>query len=158
MNRSMKLIRVLGVLVAFSTQAAAPAEARGTMSSVLEDDCLIYLSVPKPKAALAALQTLAPHQLWSDPQVQQFLKSAAGMTFDDELPIGLLAGLNDRNNNTQALGIVEDLDFESENLTVRTPLEDHRSVRILHFGSIRLDPSGRELPSPFKNGGLGRKD
>ena len=64
----------------------------------------------------------------------------------------LLVGLDDRNNNTQALGIIEDLDFESENLTVRTPLEDRQSVQILHFGSIRLDPSGRELPSPFKEG------
>lgn len=57
----------------------------------------------------------------------------------------LIAGLNDEKNNTLGIGIIEEIELPTGIITVITPVFDIESVKILHFGSIKLDLSGREI-------------
>ena len=61
------------------------------------------------------------------------------------LPRYLLVGLNDTENRTLALGIVEAFDGESQELFIYTPLQDFTPLKYLVLGSLRVDPNGREL-------------
>jgi polynucleotide 5'-hydroxyl-kinase GRC3/NOL9 len=63
----------------------------------------------------------------------------------ERIPRYLLVGLNDAEYRTLALGIVEAFDSQSQEVFVYTPLQDCTSVRALTLGSLRVDPSGREL-------------
>lgn len=58
---------------------------------------------------------------------------------------GLLLGFNDGNNDTLALGILQQLDPSRETLSCLTPLSDPQAVKLIQFGSLRIDPLGREL-------------
>lgn len=58
---------------------------------------------------------------------------------------GLLLGLADEQNDLVGLGLLQDLDPATKRLVCLTPLGDRRAVRIVHFGSLRLLPSGEEL-------------
>jgi polynucleotide 5'-kinase involved in rRNA processing len=55
-----------------------------------------------------------------------------------------LAGLNDADHRTLALGIVEVFDRQSQELFIYTPLGDFTPVRSLTIGSIHIDLNGRE--------------
>ncbi len=57
----------------------------------------------------------------------------------------LITGLNDEKSNTLGIGIIEEIEMPAGIITVITPLHDIEMVRILHFGSIKLDLSGREI-------------
>lgn len=63
---------------------------------------------------------------------------------------GLLLGLNNAENDTLALGILQHLDLRKETLSCLTPLPDPGAVRLVQFGSLRIDPMGRELGSIFR--------
>lgn len=58
---------------------------------------------------------------------------------------GLLLGLADDENGLLALGLLQDLDPTTGRLVCLTPLGERGAVRIVHFGSLRLEPSGQEL-------------
>jgi polynucleotide 5'-hydroxyl-kinase GRC3/NOL9 len=58
---------------------------------------------------------------------------------------GLLLGLADAENQLLALGLLQDLDPASGRVVCLSPCADPTRVRILHFGSIRLERSGEEL-------------
>jgi len=60
---------------------------------------------------------------------------------------GLLLGLNDAENDTLALGILQHLDLREGTLSCLTPLPDPEAVRLVQWGSLRIDPMGRELGS-----------
>ncbi len=60
---------------------------------------------------------------------------------------GLLLGLNDAENDTLALGILQHLDFRKGTLSCLTPLPDPGAVTLVQLGSLRIDPMGRELGS-----------
>jgi len=57
----------------------------------------------------------------------------------------LITGLNDEKNNTLGIGIIEEIEMPAGIITVITPLHDIEMVRMLHFGSIKLNLSGREI-------------
>lgn len=58
---------------------------------------------------------------------------------------GLLVGLADEENDLLALGLLQEFDPARARLVCLTPLEDRGAVRIVHFGTFRLLPSGEEL-------------
>ena len=58
---------------------------------------------------------------------------------------GLLLGLADEENELLALGLLQDLDPTTGRLVCLTPFGNRGDVRIVHFGSLRLEPSGQEL-------------
>jgi polynucleotide 5'-kinase involved in rRNA processing len=58
---------------------------------------------------------------------------------------GLLLGLADADGELLALGLLQDLDPASGRVVCLSPCADPTRVRILHFGSIRLERSGEEL-------------
>jgi len=60
---------------------------------------------------------------------------------------GLLLGLNDASNDTLALGILQELDLRREILLCLTPLADPKLLKLIQFGSLRIEPSGKELGS-----------
>jgi polynucleotide 5'-hydroxyl-kinase GRC3/NOL9 len=62
-----------------------------------------------------------------------------------ELLQNLLVGLNDQNNETLALGLIQDIDFQTPKITLLTPISDIAYIRLLEFGFIWLDNSGNEL-------------
>lgn len=57
----------------------------------------------------------------------------------------LLIGLCDGENNTLALGIIEDIDFSTGVISCITPLKKIDKVQTIQFGSIYLDKNGMEL-------------
>jgi polynucleotide 5'-hydroxyl-kinase GRC3/NOL9 len=57
----------------------------------------------------------------------------------------LLIGLTSAQNETLALGLILDIDFCFGTLNVLTPLLEIAAVRLIEFGFIRLDRSGKEL-------------
>jgi len=65
---------------------------------------------------------------------------------------GLLLGLADAENELLALGLLQDLDPASGSAVCLSPCADPTKVRIIHFGSIRLDPSGEELGDAANQG------
>ena len=58
---------------------------------------------------------------------------------------GLLLGLADDENELLALGLLQDLDPTTGRLVCLTPFSDRGAVRIVHFGSLCLEPSGQEM-------------
>lgn len=58
---------------------------------------------------------------------------------------GLLLGLADEENELVALGLLEELDLAAGRVVCLTPCGERARVRTIHFGSIRLDPSGEDL-------------
>ena len=58
---------------------------------------------------------------------------------------GLLLGLADQENELLALALLQHLDPRSGRLVCLTPWREPAKVRIVHFGTLRLDPSGAEL-------------
>jgi polynucleotide 5'-hydroxyl-kinase GRC3/NOL9 len=61
------------------------------------------------------------------------------------LPKYLLVGLNDTDNRTRALGIVETYDEKSQEVFIFTPLLDFTALKYIVLGSLRVDLSGRQL-------------
>ncbi len=58
---------------------------------------------------------------------------------------GLLLGLNDEDGDNLALGILQDLDLRAGRLMVLTPLKSLDKVKLVEFGSLKLEASGKEL-------------
>lgn len=58
---------------------------------------------------------------------------------------GLLLGLADEENELLALGLLQEVDLASGRLVCLTPWKEPERVRLVHFGALRLDPSGEEL-------------
>lgn len=58
---------------------------------------------------------------------------------------GLLLGLADEENELLALGLLQHLDPGSGRLVCLTPCNESTKVKVIHFGSLRLEPSGAEL-------------
>ncbi|MBI4737861.1 MAG: hypothetical protein HY766_17680 [candidate division NC10 bacterium] len=78
-------------------------------------------------------------------QVRNALQVSDVLLIDVEQLRGTLLGLHDGEGAFLALGILHNFDPEQETLRALTPLQDPARVRSVAFGSIRLDPSGREL-------------
>jgi polynucleotide 5'-hydroxyl-kinase GRC3/NOL9 len=78
-------------------------------------------------------------------QVRNALQVPDVLVIDVEQVRGTLVGLLDRNGALLALGILQDLDPEKETLRILTPLEDPSPIRLVAFGSLRLDATGQEL-------------
>jgi polynucleotide 5'-hydroxyl-kinase GRC3/NOL9 len=57
---------------------------------------------------------------------------------------GLLLGLKDLNDNTLALGRIEDFFEEEKRLLIYTPLENPDRVKVLQLSSLKLTPSFNE--------------
>lgn len=57
---------------------------------------------------------------------------------------GLVVGLNDAENLTLGLGILEAVSLDGHTIRVRTPLTDSSAVRLLQLGSFRLTGSWEE--------------
>lgn len=59
-----------------------------------------------------------------------------------------LVGLLDYDLQTRSLGILVDVDWPKEQVTILTPMSPNylREIRFLRLGQVRLEPSGRELP------------
>lgn len=66
------------------------------------------------------------------------------ITATDEIR-GLLLGLADADGELLALGLLQDLDLTWGRVLCLSPCAEPHRVGIVHFGSIRLDPSGEEL-------------
>ncbi len=58
---------------------------------------------------------------------------------------GLLLGLADEENDLLAIGLLQQLDPASGRLVCLTPWNESTKVKVVHFGSLRLEPSGAEL-------------
>ena len=85
----------------------------------------------------------------------QLAKSRLGVsiiriTAIDEIR-GLLLGLADADGELLALGLLQDLDLTSGRVLCVSPCAEPHRVGIVHFGSIRLDPSGEELGDAAMN-------
>jgi polynucleotide 5'-hydroxyl-kinase GRC3/NOL9 len=59
---------------------------------------------------------------------------------------GLLLGLNDSENLTLAIGILQELDMKEGKIRVLAPYTNLKDVQILHFGVIRINPLGKDQP------------
>lgn len=57
----------------------------------------------------------------------------------------LIIGLNSGNNETIAIGILLDIDSRTHKLKILTPLSDLSKIKLIEFGFIRVDKSGKEL-------------
>jgi polynucleotide 5'-kinase involved in rRNA processing len=64
---------------------------------------------------------------------------------------GLLLGLADADGELLALGLLQDLDLTSGRVLCLSPCAEPHRIGIVHFGSIRLDPSGEELGDAAMN-------
>jgi len=76
--------------------------------------------------------------------------SGVSITAIDEIR-GLLLGLADADGELLALGLLHDLDPTSGRVICLSPCAEPTRVGIVHFGSIRLDPSGDELNDAAMN-------
>jgi polynucleotide 5'-hydroxyl-kinase GRC3/NOL9 len=77
--------------------------------------------------------------------------SAVSITTIDGIR-GLLLGLAEGDDELLALGLLQDLDPASGRMVCLSPCADPTRVGIVHFGSIRLDPSGEELGESANQG------
>jgi polynucleotide 5'-hydroxyl-kinase GRC3/NOL9 len=57
----------------------------------------------------------------------------------------LLVGLADHNDRMLGLGLIEAVDFRRQELGILTSIRAHAAAKIIHFGLLRLDSSGKEL-------------
>ena len=64
---------------------------------------------------------------------------------------GLLLGLADADGELLALGLLQDLDPASGRVLCLSPCAEPTRVAVVHFGRIRLDPSGEELADAAMN-------
>jgi len=78
-------------------------------------------------------------------QVRNALQVEDVLVIDVEQLRGTLLGLHDQDDVFLALGILQDFDPGQERLRVLTPLLERIRVRGVAFGSIRVQPNGREL-------------
>jgi polynucleotide 5'-hydroxyl-kinase GRC3/NOL9 len=78
-------------------------------------------------------------------QVRNALQVTDVLVIDVEQLRGTLLGLHDQAGASLGLGILQDFDPERERLQALTPLQDPTQVRGVAFGSLRLEPSGKEL-------------
>ena len=67
------------------------------------------------------------------------------LVIDVEQLRGTLLGLHDHDGAFLALGILQDFDPESGRLQILSPFQDPGRVRMIAFGSLRLETSGKEL-------------
>jgi len=58
---------------------------------------------------------------------------------------GLLVGLADKTGATLSVGLIQAIDFKHRSFFVLSPLKSASPVKIVQFGSIRLQRDGREL-------------
>ena len=58
---------------------------------------------------------------------------------------GLLIGLNNAEDKTLALGLLEGVTDDGREVCVKTPLKNPSGIRILQLGSLRLNQQGHEL-------------
>jgi polynucleotide 5'-hydroxyl-kinase GRC3/NOL9 len=78
-------------------------------------------------------------------QVRNALQVSDVLVIDVEQLRGTLLGLHDPDGEFLALAILLDFDLEQEKLRVLSPVPDPARARSVAFGSLRLDPSGKEL-------------
>jgi len=78
-------------------------------------------------------------------QVRSALQVSDVLVIDVEQLRGTLLGLHDRDGECLGLGIVQDFDPENERLRILTPLPDPVRIASVAFGSLRLEPTGKEL-------------
>ncbi len=84
-------------------------------------------------------------------QVRSALQVSDVLVIDVEELRGTLLGLHDHDGTFLALGILQDFDPEQETLCLLSPIQDPSRIRSVAFGSIRLEPSGKELgESPWR--------
>lgn len=84
-------------------------------------------------------------------QVRNALQVSDVLVIDVEQLRGTLLGLHDRNGEFLGLGILQDFDSENERLRILTPLPDPVRIARVAFGSLRLEPTGKELgDSPWR--------
>ncbi len=57
----------------------------------------------------------------------------------------LLVGLCDGNNRMLGMGLIEAVDFRRTELGIFTPIRAHAGVRIIQFGLLRVESTGKEL-------------
>jgi polynucleotide 5'-hydroxyl-kinase GRC3/NOL9 len=106
-------------------------------AEVTGDEGLIFVRGPFSRASLY--------------QVRNALGVSDALIMDVEQLRGTLLGLHDRDGAFLALGILLDFDPERGRVQVLSPLRDPGRIRSVAFGSLRLDPSGRELgESPWR--------
>ncbi len=106
-------------------------------AEALGEEGLVFVRGPFSRAALY--------------QVRNALQVSDVLVIDVEQFRGTLMGLHDRDDEFLALGILQDFDPEQERLRVLTPLQDPAHTSTVAFGSLRLDPTGKELgASPWR--------
>lgn len=100
-------------------------------AEALGEEGLVFVRGPFSRAALY--------------QVRNALQVSDVLVIDVEELRGTLLGLHDRDGAFLALGILQDFDPQQETLRILSPLQDPSRIRGVAFGSIRLEPNGREL-------------
>jgi polynucleotide 5'-hydroxyl-kinase GRC3/NOL9 len=108
-----------------------PLQTTPLYAEVLGEEGLVFVRGAFSRAALY--------------QVRNALHVTDVLVVDVEQLRGTLLGLHDQHGACLALGLLQDFDPEQERLRVLTPLRDPIRVRGVAFGSIRLEPSGKEL-------------
>ena len=106
-------------------------------AEALGEEGLVFVRGPFSQAALY--------------QVRNALQVSDVLVIDVEQLRGTLLGLHDRAGEFLALGILQDFDPEQERLRILTPLPDPARIAAVAFGSLRLEPSGKQLgESPWR--------
>ena len=106
-------------------------------AEALGEEGLVFVRGPFSRAALS--------------QVRNALQVSDVLVIDVEQLHGTLLGLHSRDGEFLALGILQDLDPDQERLRILTPLPDPARIATVAFGSLRLDPTGKELgDSPWR--------
>ncbi len=106
-------------------------QTRPLYAEILGEEGLVFVRGPFSRAALY--------------QVRNALQVSDVLVIDVEEMRGTLLGLHDGDGAFLALGILQEFDPEQEQLRVLSPLPDAAQVRGVAFGSLRLEPSGKEL-------------
>jgi polynucleotide 5'-kinase involved in rRNA processing len=57
----------------------------------------------------------------------------------------LLVGLADHNARLLGLGLIEAIDFRRQEIGILTAIRAHAAVKLIHFGLLRVDATGKEL-------------
>ena len=63
--------------------------------------------------------------------------------------LGLLIGLNDAENFSLAIGILQELNMKEGKIRLLAPPTNPKEVQILQFGVIRITPLGKDQPVAF---------
>ncbi len=84
-------------------------------------------------------------------QVRNALQVSDVLVIDIEQLRGTVLGLHDRDGGFVALGILQDFDPEHERLRVMTSISDPARIASVTFGSLRLEPTGKEQATPPGN-------